>query len=90
MCCTRPDLAYKVGTLSRFNINPSKQHWTAIKTLMAYLKGTKDYAMFYYGHLPVLDGYVDASWNSEVGNYRSTSGFVLLIGGATVVWKSNI
>ena len=29
MVCTRPDIAHVVGVVSRFTVNPSKDHWEA-------------------------------------------------------------
>jgi hypothetical protein len=29
--CTRSDLSYAVGSLSRFNNDPGRQHWSAVK-----------------------------------------------------------
>lgn len=37
---TRPDIAYIVNTLSRFNNQPTVEHWMAIKRVMIYLNGT--------------------------------------------------
>ena len=37
---TRPDIAYAVGVLARFNSNPGIVHWKAVKHLFRYLKGT--------------------------------------------------
>ena len=31
MVCTRPDIAYAVGSVSRFLANPGREHWNAIK-----------------------------------------------------------
>jgi len=31
MVCTRPDIAYSVGTVSRFISNPGKEYWDAVK-----------------------------------------------------------
>jgi hypothetical protein len=39
---TRPDIAYSVGVLARFNTNPGKLHWAAVKHLFRYLRGTLD------------------------------------------------
>ena len=41
MICTRPDIAYAVGVVSRYMANPGKKHWEAVKGIMRYLKGTK-------------------------------------------------
>lgn len=37
---TRPDIAFSVAKLAQFNSNPGKAHWTAVKHLFRYLKGT--------------------------------------------------
>ena len=37
---TRPDISYAVSSLARFSSRPTKQHWTALKRLLRYLKGT--------------------------------------------------
>ena len=31
MVCTRPDIGYAVGVVSRFMSNPGKEHWNAVK-----------------------------------------------------------
>lgn len=40
MVCTRPDIAYSVGVLSRFMANQGKAHWEAAKWVLRYLGGT--------------------------------------------------
>ena len=39
---TRPDIAFAVYNLARFNSKPQKEHWTALiqKRILRYLKGT--------------------------------------------------
>ena len=37
---TRPDIAYTVGYLARFNSNPGLAHWQAVKHLLRYLNIT--------------------------------------------------
>ena len=37
---TRPDIAHVVGVVSRFTINPGKDHWEAVKWIFRYLRGT--------------------------------------------------
>ena len=38
MTCTRPDIAFAVGKLSRYTGNPSTQHWQAIQRVLKYWK----------------------------------------------------
>ena len=54
MVCTRPDIAHVVGVLSRFMSKPGKEHWTAVKRVFKYLRGTNDYGLCYQGR-PGLD-----------------------------------
>ena len=46
MVCTRPDIAYSVGVLSRFIANPSKAHWEVAKWVLCYLRGTSGYSIY--------------------------------------------
>ncbi|GKA32112.1 zinc finger, CCHC-type containing protein [Tanacetum coccineum] len=42
MTCTRPDIAFVVGKLSRYTSNLGTQHWQAIQRVLKYLKKTMD------------------------------------------------
>ncbi|CAN6573251.1 unnamed protein product [Malus baccata var. baccata] len=42
MICTKPDIAYVVSITSRYQSNPGSEHWTAVKTVLKYLRTTKD------------------------------------------------
>ncbi|KAF7773598.1 hypothetical protein Agabi119p4_5765 [Agaricus bisporus var. burnettii] len=42
---TRPDIAYAVSYLGRFNSNPAPAHWLAVKHLFRYLIGTMHYKL---------------------------------------------
>jgi len=44
---TRPDIAYAVSYLGRFNHNPHPKHWTAVKHLLCYLKSTSTDKLVY-------------------------------------------
>ena len=45
--CTRPDIAYAVGVLARFNSDPGEAHWKAVKHLLRYLHKTLDCELVY-------------------------------------------
>eukprot|EP00253_Pinus_taeda_P025510 PITA_25510 len=58
MVCTRPDIAHEVRVLSRFMSKPGKEHWTTVKRVFRYLRGTSDYGLCYQGR-PGLDRVLD-------------------------------
>src|SRR6202034_1808807 len=93
MVCTRPDISHAVGVLSRIMSKPRKEHWTAVKRVFRYLRGTSDYGLCYQGRLgldKVLDihGFVDADWAGDLDQRRSTSGYVFNLFGGAVSWMS--
>ncbi|GJS17924.1 zinc finger, CCHC-type containing protein [Tanacetum coccineum] len=88
MKCTRPDIAYAVGRLSRHTSSPSKEHWDAVNRVFKYLKKTMDYGLEYNGDPSLLEGYTDASWIIDQEDYASTSGWIFTLGGGAVSWGS--
>ncbi|GJT75030.1 zinc finger, CCHC-type containing protein [Tanacetum coccineum] len=88
MTCTRPDISFVVGKMSRYISNPSTQHWQAIQRVLNYLKKTMDYSLTYTSYPSVLEGYTYASWISNTKDNSSTSGWVFLLGGSAISWAS--
>ena len=41
MCATRPDIGFAVGIVSKYLETPKLGHWTAVKSIPRYLRGTK-------------------------------------------------
>ena len=83
---TRPDIAYIVGALSRYNQNPKIGHWNAVKRVYRYLKGTMNYSIKYTKD-GVLYGYTDSDYASDKDR-KSISGNVFLMNGGPVSWCS--
>lgn len=90
---TRPDIAYSVNNVSRFNHCYTTAHWKAVKRIMRYLRGTIDYSIFY----PILPeskmsrelmGYTDADWGSDSDTRKSVTGYVFKFCGGIISWKS--
>jgi hypothetical protein len=86
--CTRPDIAYAVGVISRFTSKPSRDHWHAIEQVMKYLSSTKTYGLFYKKYPAVLEGFSDTDWNTLSGDSLSTTGFIFTLGSSAICWKS--
>ena len=89
MMCTRPDICYAVGLISRFQSNPGQKHWMAVKRILRYLKGTLDYMLCYQGKKDLrLIGYSDADWRGDVDQCKSSSGYAFLLNDSTILWSS--
>ena len=87
---TRPDIAYAVGMCARFSAEPLNQHWTAVKRILRYLKGTVNFGLQYKQTAEhELVGYSDADWAGDLNDRKSTSGYVFILSGAAVSWKSS-
>lgn len=46
---TRSDIVFTVQTLYQFSNNPGPKHWTAVKHVIQYLKGTEDFGVMLGG-----------------------------------------
>ena len=91
MICTRPDVSYALSMTSRYRSDPGESHWTAVKNILKYLRKSKD-AFLVYGGLEddlVVNGYTDASFQSNKDDFRSKSGYVFCLNGGAVSWKSS-
>ena len=45
MNCTRPDIPYAVGRLSRYTQGLNQDHWTIVRRVIKYLRGTINYGL---------------------------------------------
>ena len=88
MTCTRPDIAFAVGKLSRYTSNPSSLHWQGVHRVLKYLKKTMDYGIIFTGNPSVLEGFSDASWISNEDDHSSTTGWIFMLGGGAISWGS--
>ncbi|GJE99589.1 polyprotein [Phanerochaete sordida] len=86
---TRPDISFAVQTLSQFTSRPSATHWTAVKHVFRYLKGTQTLGIT-YGASRGLDptGYSDADWAQSLSDRRSISGYAFRLGNGVISWSS--
>ncbi|UYV70600.1 hypothetical protein LAZ67_7003638, partial [Cordylochernes scorpioides] len=86
---TRPDIAYAVSYLSKFNSSPLQQHWNAVKHLLRYLKKTKDLKLVFSKTGKKLAAFADADWGSDKEDRKSYSGYIFVLGGAAISWCSS-
>ena len=68
---------------------PGKEHWTAVKNILKYLKRTKDMFLVYGGDEQlVVKGYVDASFDTDLDDSKSQTRYVYILNGGAVSWCS--
>ena len=83
--CTRPDIAFVVGMLGRYQSNPSIDHWKAAKKVMRYFQETKYYKLMYRltSNLEVV-GYSDSNFVGCVDSRKSTTGYIFILAGGAI------
>ena len=79
--CTRPDIAYALGVVSRFMTNPGEAHWNTVKWILRYLKGTSRLCLCFGSGDPVLQAYTDADYAGDADSRKSTSGYLMTYAG---------
>ena len=90
MVCTRPDISHAVGVVSRYMENPGKEHWSAMKWVLQYLRGTSSYCISYNKSSEFVCGYVDSDFAGDLDKRRSTSGYVFTLAGGAISWMSKL
>ena len=86
---TRPDLAFSVSLLARFQANPGLDHWNALLHVVGYIKNTIDYGLTYSRDSDISPhAFVDADYGGCKDTRRSTSGYVFMMAGGAVAWSS--
>ncbi|KAM1192141.1 hypothetical protein ACFX2G_012750 [Malus domestica] len=98
--CTRPDISFAVNLLARYSNAPTRRHWTGVKDIFRYLKGTTDSGLFYlyessnsaapYAHRvdSRFVSYADARYLADPQKLRSQTSYVFIVGGITISWRS--
>jgi len=90
MLCTRPDVAHAISLTSRYQSDPGLEHWTAVKNILKYLRRTKDMFLVYGGEEELVARcYVDASFDTDPDDSKSQSGYVFVMNGGAVSWRSS-
>ena len=88
MLCTRPNICYVVGIVSRFKYNPGFDHWVVVKHILKYLRRTRNYMLVYLSQDLIPIEYTNYDFQSDKDTRKSTSRSVFTLGGGTIVWRS--
>ena len=63
MLCTRPDICFAVGMVSRYQSDPGEEHWITVKHIFKYLRRTRDYMLVYHDESLEPIGYTTLIFN---------------------------
>ena len=62
MLCTRPDICYAMGVVSRYQLDPREEHWITVKHILKYLMRTRHYIVVYFSGSLEIVGYTDSDF----------------------------
>jgi hypothetical protein len=88
MLCTRPDICFAVGMVSRYQSNPGSTHWVDVKHILKYLRRTRDYMLVYHCEDLTTTSYIDSDFQSDRDSRKFISGYVYTLGGGAISWRS--
>nr|GEV57615.1 methyl-CpG-binding domain-containing protein 2-like isoform X1 [Tanacetum cinerariifolium] len=90
--CTRPDVAFTQNITSRFQQSSGEAYWTAVKNILKYLRNTKDTFLVFGGNPEAglrVNCYCDVRFETDRDGTKSQTGYVFVLNGGAVVWKSS-
>ena len=86
---TRPNITYAVCNVAKFCSKPSSDHWSAVKRIFRYLRGTTEFGILYEkqscDESNICVGYSDADWAGDRSDRKSTSGYCFKLSNGTCV-----
>ena len=87
--CTRPDLAFTLSRLSKFNANPTNIHMAAAYHALRYFRQTSTVGIVYRRtENSELYAFSDSDFAADPIDRKSTSGFVTIHNGGATSWRS--
>jgi len=89
---TRPDILFQVIALAQFQASPTMIQWGAAQHLVRYIKGTSSLGIKLNADPADHDikVYFDAGHHNPALRSRSSTGFLVTLGGAPIAWSSSI
>ena len=86
---TRHDLAFSVNKEYQYLHAPTVAHWSAVKRIIRYIRGTVDIGIqFRKESSSLISAFSDADWAGSVDDRQSTGGFAVFLGDNLVSWSA--
>jgi hypothetical protein len=88
--CILSVIALVTSYLSQFNLNHTAEHWHAVKSVLRYLKGTKDTSLVYEKSSDgLVVGYTNTDCTNDVTDCTSFTGYVFKFSNYAISWESH-
>ncbi|GJV17358.1 hypothetical protein Tco_1362681 [Tanacetum coccineum] len=87
---SKMNIAHAVGVVSRYMVEPGREHWEAVKRILRYIKGTSDVALCFGESDLIVKGYVDSDYAGDLDGSKSTIRYVFTLYGRIVSWVSKL
>ncbi|GKB91737.1 retrovirus-related pol polyprotein from transposon TNT 1-94 [Tanacetum coccineum] len=71
-----PNIAHAVEVVSRYMVKPGREHWEAVKSILRYIKGTSNFALFLGESDLIIKGYVVSDYAGDLDGRHSTFNLV--------------
>ena len=78
-----------MSVTSRYQSNPGEEHWTSVKSILKYLRRTKDMMLVFGNGELQVQGYTDSDFMSDIDDQKSTSGSLFVCNDGAISWKSS-
>ncbi|KXJ74156.1 hypothetical protein RP20_CCG014244 [Aedes albopictus] len=85
---SRPDVSISASFLGRSVSQPRVRDWTEAKRVLRYLYNTRSFHLKLGATDSGLEVFCDADWAGDTSDRKSTSGFLIFLGGGIVSWAS--
>nr|GEV62444.1 G-type lectin S-receptor-like serine/threonine-protein kinase At4g27290 [Tanacetum cinerariifolium] len=86
---SRPNLSYVVQHVCFYMHDPREPHFTALKRILRYVRGTLDYGLqIHVSSTAQLTAYTDADWSGCPVTRRSASGYCVILGDNLLSWSA--
>ena len=94
MISTRPNIAHAISVTSRYMTSYGKEHWSALKWLVRYMRGATNVGILFDGNGEhegdPLKGWSDSDFAGNLDTRRSQSGYLFTLYGSLICWKSSL